>query len=264
MPRFPPACTSYPLDPFSLDPNILPRSLEYSASFSFELTGDRGAALVTKYRTYREDALSESEFEDYIKRHYDSWTAFARHKRYGDNVQPVLVSGFDMTRDFAMVAYSNESASGESDLTITVPMVASTSASLWGTWRSRCSPHTNCGPQECSPPPPERAIGSLSESSQSAEASRIPSEFNQCVFIRYYTIRKRPRLFPTVIRAAAGPHDPGPGEDTGGAFPESMVQFDVEDTDNVDLEPDIVIRNTPSVLSLLRVLVPTLIIPSGR
>ena len=219
---------------------------------------------MTKYRTYREDALSESEFEDYIKRHYDSWTAFARHKRYGDNVQPVLVSGFDMTRDFAMVAYSNESASGESDLTITVPMVASTSASLWGTWRSRCSPHTNCGPQECSPPPPERAIGSLSESSQSAEASRIPSEFNQCVFIRYYTIRKLLRLFPMVIRAAAGPHDLGPGDNTRNAFPELMARPNIEGADNTDLEPDTVIHNTPSVWSLLCVFVSTLIIPSGK
>ena len=209
---------------------------------------------MTKYRTYREDALSESEFEDYIKRHYDSWVSFARRKRYGDDVQPVLVSGFDMTKDFAMVAYSNESASGESDLTIAVPMVASASASIWGTWHSRCSPHTNYGPQECSPPPPERAIDPPSEPTQPAEASRIPNEFNQCVFIRYYTIRKLLRLFPMVIRAAAGPHDLGPGDSTGDTFPELMAQLNTEDMDDPGLEPDTVIHNVPSVWSLLPIL----------
>ena len=162
-----------------------------------------------------------------------------------------------------MVAYSNESASGESDLTIAVPMVASASASVWGTWHSRCSPHTNYGPQECSPPPPERAIGSP-ESSQSAEASRIPSEFNQCVFIRYYTIRKRLGWFPMVIRAAAGPHDLDPGDDTGDNFPELMARLNTEDMDDADLESDIVIHNTPSVWLLIRVVIHILITPSGK
>jgi len=43
--------------------NVPPRHLEPGASFSFELTGNRGAALVTKYPTYRKDSLLESAFE---------------------------------------------------------------------------------------------------------------------------------------------------------------------------------------------------------
>ena len=72
-----------------------PRPLEPGASFSYELTGSHGAALVTKYQTYREDSLLESAFERYTKRHYESWAVFARYKQYGDDVWPVLVSGFD-------------------------------------------------------------------------------------------------------------------------------------------------------------------------
>ena len=68
---------------------------------------------MTRYPTYREDALLESVFEKYIKRHYEAWVAFARREGYGDDVQPVLVSGLDMTRDFALLAYSNEGASLE-------------------------------------------------------------------------------------------------------------------------------------------------------
>ena len=238
-----------------------PRALESGAHFSFELTGNRGAALVTKYPAYREDSLLESAFEKYTKRHYESWVAFARHKQYGNNIQPVLVSGVDMTRDFAMVAYSFEGTSLESDFTIAVPALASASASVWGTWRTRCSPHTNCGPQICSPPPPERAIGFPS---QSADASRVPEEFNQCVFIRYYTMRSRKLmgLFPKVIRAGAGPHDLGSGDNRGDALLELRAQSDVElttsddedfegqwdpTTEDTGSEEYIVVRNTPSV-----------------
>ena len=79
-------------------------------------------------------------------------------------------------------------------------------------------------------------------------------------------------LFPKVIRAGAGPHDLGPGDNTGGAFPELMVQSDAElmtsdeedygeqwalVTDDTGLRPDTVIRNTPYVW-LFRALLSTL------
>ena len=220
--------------------NVPPRPVEHGTEFSFELTGNRGAALVTKYPTYREDFKLEIVFEKYTKRHYESWAAFARDKQLAGDVRPVLVSGFDMTRDFAMVAYSYEDASLESDLTMTVPMFASGLASMWGTWHTRYSPHTNYGPQECNPPEQAMNISSL----QLAEAGTIPSAFNQCVFLRYYTMRREPsRLFPKVIRAGARPHDPGPRDNTSGAFSNLMVQPDLEPTG------DTVVHNTPDVWS---------------
>ena len=211
---------------------------------------------MTRYPTYREDSLLVSKFEKYTKRHYESWVAFARQKEYGDDVRPVLVSGFDMTMDFAMAAYSNVSASLESDLTTGVPMFASASAALWGTWRTRHSPHTNYGPQDCMPPSPERAIDF--SSLRLTETPDLPSEYNQCVFIRYYTMRMRLGLFPKVIRARAGPHDLGPGDNTGGACPGILAQSDTESTlsydgepgeegEGIDLWPGVVVRNTPSV-----------------
>ena len=166
--------------------NVPPRPVEPGAKFSFELTGNHGAALVTKYPTYKEDFQLEIAFEKYTKRHYESWVTFARDKLYGEDVRPVLVSGFNMTRDFAMVAYSYKDTSVESDLTMTVPMFASASTSIWGTWRTRYSPHTNYGPQECIPPEQAIDIPPL----QLAEVETIPSTFNQCVFIRYYTMRR--------------------------------------------------------------------------
>ncbi|KAF9781373.1 hypothetical protein BJ322DRAFT_272750 [Thelephora terrestris] len=106
--------------------------LEPGISFSFELSEKKGAALVTKYRTYREDIELESGFEEYTKRHYDSWVAFARTTRHGNDIKPVLVTGVEMTRDFAMIAYSNNGTQLSSQFTASVPHVASASVSAMG------------------------------------------------------------------------------------------------------------------------------------
>ena len=159
-----------------------------------------------------------------------------------------------------MVAYSNEDASLESDFTVDVPALASASGSVWGTWRARCSPHTNHGPQQCSPPFHERAIDY--PSSQLVDPSNVPDGFNQCVFIRYYTMRRRKWIFPKVIRAGAGPHNTGPGDNKGDRFPELTVRSDVEPATNSNedlrgqwdpttdgLKPElcVVVHNTPYV-----------------
>jgi hypothetical protein len=44
-----------------------------------------------------------------------------------------------------------------------------------------------------------------------SKSDATPNEYNQCVFIRYYTMRRRVLMFPKVIKAAAGPHHPGSG-----------------------------------------------------
>ena len=183
--------------------------LEPGVSISFELTEKQGAALVTKYRTYREDAELESTLKAYTKRHYDTWVAFARDAGHGDDIRPVIVTGVDMTRDFAMMAYANNGVSLSSEFTTSVPMVASAYASAWGTWRTEGLVHTNCGPQLCCPPSSTRPTDLIP--SDNEDTGIVPDEYNQCVFVRYYTVRKRALMFPTVIRAAAGPHDLGPG-----------------------------------------------------
>jgi hypothetical protein len=198
------------------------RFVEPGANFSFELTEKQGAALLTKYRTYREDIELESAFEEYTKRHYDSWVTFARNARHGNDLKPVLVTGVDMTRDFAMIAYSNNSTRLSSEFTTSVPLLASASASAWGTWHTQGLVHTNCGPQLCNPPSSPDTLDL-----NSVDAFKIditPNEYNQCVFIRYYTIRKRALMFPKVIKAAAGPHDLGSGDNYDDTTPQLVVQ----------------------------------------
>jgi hypothetical protein len=238
------------------------RPLEPGARFSFELSGNRGAALVTRYPTYPEDAQSEPAFEAYTKRHYESWVKFARDKQYGDNLQPVLVTGLDMTRDFAMVAYSWEGTPPELGSTIVVPVLGSTPASVWGTWRTGGSPHITYGPQQRRPPPYKQTIDS--PSSQSVGAGNASNESRQSVFIRYYTMRSRKEMemAPKIIQFGVGPHDFNSGDDRGDAYLESTERSDAESTmnsdedlgslwglvtDDDDDESNIVVSNTPFV-----------------
>ncbi|KAF9644731.1 hypothetical protein BDM02DRAFT_3174168 [Thelephora ganbajun] len=233
--------TVRPIGADLVDTEFTPLSSEHGTNFTFELTEDRGAALVTRYPTYREDCLLEAAFETYTKRYYESWVTFARQKQYGNDVQPVLVSGVDMTRDFAMVAYSNEGASLGSDSTTTVPMFASASAPFRGTWRTKCSPRTNHGPQQRTPPSREQTI----LRSRLRGTGSATNEFNQCVFVRYYTMcsRKRWAIFSKTVlmRAGAGPHDLGSGDNRGDAYPELTVQHGSEPTTS----SDVVVRSTP-------------------
>ena len=232
------------------------RMLEPGVSISFELTEKHGAALVTKYPTYREDVELESIFKAYTKRHYNSWVAFSRDTGHGDDIKPVLVTGVDMTRDFAMMAYSNDNVSVASEFTISAPMVGSASASAWGTWHTEGLVHTNCGPQVCRPP--TRTTDLTPPSNRDTET--VPDEYNQCVFVRYYTMRMRALVFPTIIRAGEGPHDLGPGGHDDEGLPEVEAQSDSDPDPNtmsmsslrssatsVDSGFDAVIHNTTSV-----------------
>ena len=159
-------------------------------------------------------------FEEYTKKHYDSWVKFS--SKHGSDVKPIIIAGVDMTRDFAMIAYANNNAQLSSEFTISVPLAASASASVWGTWRTDGLVHTNCGPQVCTPPPSPDT--SVLLPAGPAHADTIQTEYNQCVFVRYYTVRKRALIFPKVIKGAAGPHDLGPGNNRGETFPELVVQ----------------------------------------
>jgi len=250
------------------------RMLEPGSSIAFQLTEDQGAALVTKYQTYREDAQRERTFEEYTKVHYNSWVAFAREAGHGNDIKPVLVTGVDMTRDFAMMAYSGDDVDMASEFTTSVPGVAS----AWGSWRTTGSVYTNCGPQLCRPPSPTQTTDLTPSGNSHTET--VSDEYNQCVFVRYYTVRKRLGI-PRVIRAAAGPHDLGPGgsddegpsleaqydsdSDSDSDIAPSLFDDDGEDdrssVTSIDSEPEIVVHNTTLVCYVSRffILFPILI-----
>ena len=176
---------------------------------------------MTKCLTYREDTELESAFEEYTKRHYDSWVSFARNAQHGDHIKPVLVAGVDMTRDFAMMAYSDNRARLLSGFTTSSSSSPSASASPWGKWHTQGLVHTNCGPQPRNPSSPNTSNWS------SADVERIeatPNECDRCVFVRYYTMRKRALMFPDVTKTGTGPHELESGDNHEGILPEVTMQ----------------------------------------
>ena len=267
--------------------------MEPGSSFSFKLTEDQGAALVTKHLTQCKDVQLAGNFEKYTKDHYDSWVTFARETGHGSDIKPVLVTGVDMTRDFAMVAYSNNDNNLTSEFTTSAPGVGS----VWGTWRTSGSVYTNCGPHLSFPPSPTQPVDPTSSGAGPAEASpdeynhaqttdstspgtsraeTVSEEDNQCVFVRYYTVRKRLGI-PRVIKAAAGPHDLGPrsrdnegcplveesdsDSDSDGAS--SLFDDDDDDSSSVtstESESDFVVHNTTPVRFFPHGLVPLVLI----
>jgi len=156
--------------------NVPHRTSESHPLFSLKLTGKRGAALVTRYPTYIEDAKFKDKFREYANLHYGSWAEFAYEAGHGRHIRPFLVYGIDMTKDFAMTAYSKGSASLETDLVIDLPVIAA-SASIRATQRASHSVHSHQWPIEWS----EQVL------SIPPEQMEPPGGFDYCVFIRYYT-----------------------------------------------------------------------------
>ena len=159
------------------------------------LTGDHAAALATRHPTYSVDSFLRLAFKEYTKRHYKSWVAFARDNLYGEDLRLILVSGFDMTKDFAMVAYSNNPGFVQSGATSDIPMFGVPSLLRW---RTPCLPYTKHGPNQ---------LTHLTE-------EHHPTELQYCVFIRGHTRHSSLRPLPKMFWARVRRH--GAGRDSGG------------------------------------------------
>lgn len=134
---------------------------------------------------------------NYIKQYYETWVDFAREQDHPEDVRPILVTGVDLTQEFATVAYSDNQTRMQCEFSAALPGIASTSVSVWGSWETPGLVHTNCGPY-----PTQRSRG---PSESPASESEIPDEYTQCVFISYYMVRKR-LFFPVILKAGAGPY----------------------------------------------------------
>jgi hypothetical protein len=164
---------------------------------------------MTKHQTYREDLEQDLLFDQAFTKHYRSWLSFAREKGYNVKLHDLLlVTGVDLTKDFAMLAFDNNGGDFSVDFSVGASSIASATASAWGSWRTITSVHKNWGPQALIPPGSAR----LAMTAAGEAAPRVSREYNQCVFVRGYRLRER-LLWPKVIRAAAGPKDFDGAED---------------------------------------------------
>jgi hypothetical protein len=213
------------------DSDMNSRMLGSGSSIRFRFTEAHGAALVTKYQTYRENVQEVGKFEKYTKENHASWVEFARDAGYGD-VNPVLVTGVDRTKDFAMMCYSDYDHDGlECQFKTLAPGIASSTA--WGAWETTRPIYENHGPQLCCPPSTQTVD---LNSSSSNHAGTVSDEFNQSVFVRYFSMLNRKLRVPKTIKAAAGPHDLGSGSHDGEGSP-LQAQYDSGSGSDVSSSP---------------------------
>ena len=157
--------------------NVPRRTPVPRSKFSLELTGKPGAALVTRYPTYIENAKYNGTFSIYTDRYYESWLEFADKKGY-EGAQPFLVSGVEVTKDVTMMAYANGGTnSSGAGFIVTLPFTASasTSGSTRKTWSTN--------PLEYRQWPLEWDEEPMDIPSKQATP---PAGFDCCVFIRYH------------------------------------------------------------------------------
>ena len=171
--------------------------------FSFECSQQQGAILIMGDVAYRQDILEKKRFADYMIKHHRSWASFTNN-RLERGVSPsdlILVTGCDLTSEWACAAWCEKTNSGRLNFVVGVPGVVEGSLSLWGRWECSQSVERNVGPQPLVPPEPTRPSPQSaaldtpsmpsSEITSSLPSLAPPTTFNQCVFLRGFRIADR-------------------------------------------------------------------------
>lgn len=170
---------------------------------------------MTRFPVHCTDTLQEGTLKTYIKKHHASWVDYARDQGFGE-VDPILVSGIDSARDWAMFTYSTRGHHVSTQITLDVPAVASTWAGFATTSMACSGMETNWGPE---PEEPERLLEdspTLDEPSERTNHHIYPSSVisrhtahhhrgDRITFIRGWRMKNRPYWFPSVIKAGAEP-----------------------------------------------------------
>jgi hypothetical protein len=129
-------------------------------------------------------------------RYYRLWYNFAREQEDIKLSDLILVTGCDMSRQWATATYFRHIREMSATLGAQVAPIVEARFSLSAGWRTTQAVNTRRGP-----PRPGN------------EGAQIDSEMlvnNQCIFLRGYYVKERPLgIGPKIIKAGAGYHDPG-------------------------------------------------------
>jgi hypothetical protein len=210
--------------------------LSAGAEFSFNASRNAGACLITRFKTISKDAEFHGHLRRSLQRNYKSWLAFAQERDPDVQLSDLrLVTGVDLTKDWAMLAYSENSSDFTASFQVSDPAQSSSAGlSAWGSWNVSTSVHDNWGPQEVD----GRSDGRRPEAADTQDGgSQSAAGYTQCVFYRSYRMRMRGlgKLWPDVMKAAAGPEDLGSG-DRSADYGEPVPSFNYCDEDDNEVE----------------------------
>ncbi|KII89724.1 hypothetical protein PLICRDRAFT_697586, partial [Plicaturopsis crispa FD-325 SS-3] len=158
-------------------------TIDMGSSLGFESSQSRCAILLTERPIFRKVAGKGGNCERYIRKHYPSWQRFASDRGYGD-IDLLLVTGTEMTRDFAALVHASSSQRLQARFNPVSSIGGSAHVAVWGQWSHYGSAHTICGPTNVVQ----------------------QGHYDQCVFLKAW--RRRSRIFPRfTMKAAAEPED---------------------------------------------------------
>ncbi|TBU27184.1 hypothetical protein BD311DRAFT_807886 [Dichomitus squalens] len=196
-----------------------------SGSFAFQTTADCGALVLLEPPAESADIESKRHIVNYMRRHFDSWLDFVNGQEgmgLGLEEQDILfVSGTTKTTHWGVAAFQgngSERKEGRISAQFTPYATASFSVSLAHASMPRS--HYRYGPhpgQEASVPV------TMSMLSQEVQPGLTAIKRDQCLFIHYYKMRRRRPLPKFAMRAAAGPHDLGPGSSDPGTSDSASI-----------------------------------------
>lgn len=186
-------------------------------SYNFKCTSHRGAFLILKGRAIKAAIDRNARLERYILQHHESWVNFATDEEtLGIRCEPesiILVQGVLKTSGWAIGAFPGKvDRSQEFKLGVKAQTVLNAHAHVSTT---RCESYgciQRSGPDRSSTSdeklligPPNTATSSpINEFTDRLRGSKYPED--QCVFLKYYKIKRRAWL-PKKLVANADPPD---------------------------------------------------------
>lgn len=173
----------------------------------FTCTEDQAAILVLKHGAAREEYRPSPAMASYMRRNYQSWHGFARDVRQEDVQEDDLlfVRGWTKTSEWAVAACLEQGRESRVAFSAQFGSVAQGSFAVTHTEKSSMPWEYHCGPVRGrgASGPGRKGKGKGKERQQES----VPQVQDQCVFLHFYKVKRRLRLWPTVIQGAAEPQD---------------------------------------------------------
>ena len=190
-------------NPFTyLSPHSAGSVLQGESSLSF--TNEKGAALILPSEACREDTINDRLFKQHMLKNYRQWYAFALTECHCDIKLSdlILVTGCDLTRQWAMATYFSRNREISAALAAQAAPVAVANFSLSAGWRTTQPMNTRRGPPQALHLQPRQ------DDNETQNDNRTLAN-NQCIFLRGFYVKERLVRGPRVMKAGAGYDDPG-------------------------------------------------------
>lgn len=201
---------------------------------SFQCTDEQGAVLITKEPIDRDALLPNRWMVKYMRQHYYSWYVFATEVQglMLDKDDIIFVRGWAKTADWTAAAFMQQGRAAQLSFNGNFGFQANASLSVSVSEGASPILQQNSGPRERRGP----VSVPSGKRHRTGSAHRVGPVRDQCVFLQYYKLKVRFGLWPTVLKAAAGPHNLPQQPDDGDDGPMLDIQSTASDDDDDCIE----------------------------